>query len=181
MTADSGTSAAPASADEANTSLLESFARRYTQPLQRFFARRVRNQSDVPDLVQDVFLRLTRLDDLSGIEKPEQYLFATAASALRDRARRDLVRERQQHESFDEFSLAGSDLTPERVYEGSEALRRLEAAVNELPARTRDVFVLRVLEGLKMADIARLLGVSQRAVEKHLARALAHAAVRLRD
>jgi RNA polymerase sigma factor (sigma-70 family) len=181
----SSKSGAPGVADvsprEMNGSLLEDFARRYTPALHRFFARRVQNKSDVPDLVQDVFLRLTSLEDLSGIEKPEQYLFATASSALRDRARRDLVREQQKHDPFDEFALAGSDLTPEHVYEGRQAVQRLHGLISELPQRTRDVFVLRVFEGLKVADIARLLGISQRAVEKHLARAVIQASDSLKD
>jgi RNA polymerase sigma-70 factor (ECF subfamily) len=59
----------------------------------------------------------------------------------------------------------------------ADALRR---ALAELPERTRDVFVLRMLEGLKMADVAHALAISTRAAEKHQARALAHIADRLK-
>ncbi|MEG8042966.1 sigma factor-like helix-turn-helix DNA-binding protein [Sphingomonas sp. LR59] len=50
-----------------------------------------------------------------------------------------------------------------------------------MPERTRDVFVLRMLEGLKMADVAHAMAISTRAAEKHQARALAHVADRLKD
>jgi RNA polymerase sigma-70 factor (ECF subfamily) len=56
---------------------------------------------------------------------------------------------------------------------------QLRAALAELPERTRDVFVLRLLEGWKMAEVASALGISTRAAEKHQARALAHVAARL--
>jgi len=50
-----------------------------------------------------------------------------------------------------------------------------------LPERTRDVFVLRMLEGCRMTEVARAMGISTRAAEKHQARALAYVAERLAD
>jgi RNA polymerase sigma-70 factor (ECF subfamily) len=55
----------------------------------------------------------------------------------------------------------------------------LALALRQLPERTRDVFMLRRFEGLKHAEIARLYGISVRAVEKHFAKALAHISVEL--
>jgi RNA polymerase sigma-70 factor (ECF subfamily) len=167
--------------DERRRSLLEWLARRYTLALSRFFDRRVDNKSDVADLVQDVFLRLSLLKDPSDIEKPEQYLFTTAASALRDRSRRGAVREQHAHDAFDENAHAGSDFSPERVFASRQALHQLRTAIAGLPERTRSAFVLRVFEHLKMAEIAQILGISQRAVEKHYAKAMAHITVALRD
>jgi DNA-directed RNA polymerase specialized sigma24 family protein len=79
---------------DARETMLESLALRYSPSLTRFFSRRVNNKADVADLVQDVFLRLSKLQDLSAIQQPEHYLFKTAASALRDQMRRDEVRGR---------------------------------------------------------------------------------------
>lgn len=152
----------------------------YSRPLARYFARRVSARADVPDLVQDVFLRLSRMADPAAIQKPDSFVFATASNVLKDRARRAAVRP-EPTESLDGLELEGSDFPPDRVLEGRMAVRRLEQALEELPERTRDVFVLRVLEGWKMADIAHALGVSIRAVEKHQARALAHVTSRLAD
>lgn len=168
-------------ADGARASTLEALTRRYAPALVRFFERRVSHREDVADLVQDVFLRLARLRDLSMVERPEHYLFTTAASALRDRGRRDAVRHRDAHDEYDELAHGCSHLTPDRVYAGKRAMERLQEAVRELPERTRDVFVLRVFEEYKMADVARALGISQRAAEKHYAKALAHVAAALKD
>jgi RNA polymerase sigma-70 factor (ECF subfamily) len=165
-------------ADE-TAALLDGFVRPHGRPLARFFMRRVKNTSDVSDLVQDVFLRLARLGDLSAVRNPEQYLFATAASALRDQQRRDRARGGDKHASFEEFLHGRSDFTPDRVLASRQAVERLQAAIRELPERTRDVLVLRLFEEMKMAEIARVIGVSQRAVEKHYARGMAHLAERL--
>lgn len=158
---------------------LELLAQQYAHALTQFFMRRVHNKSEVADLVQDVFLRLARLKDLSSIEQTSHYIFATAASALRDERRRALVRKRQSHDSFQEELHAPSDLSPERVVDGRHAVDRLQFAIRELPERTRDIFILRIFEALKVAEIARMLGISQRAVEKHHAKAMVHITARL--
>ncbi|RSV40728.1 RNA polymerase sigma factor [Sphingomonas sp. ABOLD] len=154
--------------------MLDQLARRYARPLARFFERRVAIRDDVPDLVQDVFLKLSRMPDPGIIDQPDRFLFVTAANALKDRARREAARGDAVHESWDDETHPGSDFTAQRVLEGREAVIRLRDALLELPERTRDIFVLRVLEGLKIADIAPLVGISTRATEKHVARAMAH-------
>ncbi len=149
----------------------------YRDALGRFFARRVREPADVPDLVQEVFLRLARMPDAAAVEKPEHFLFVTAANVLKDRARRAAVRGYGLHDPLVEGdALASSEIPADRVLDGKEAAARLRAVLLELPERQRDVFVLRVMEGMKMADVARALSISTRAAEKHQAKALAHVA-----
>jgi len=160
--------------------LLARLARTYDRALSRFFERRVAVRADVPDLVQDVYVRLSRMPDPAAIEKPEHFLFVTAANVLKDRARRSAVRGGGLHDAIHE-GLASSEIPADRVLEGREAAESLQAALLELPERTRDVFMLRVLEGLKMADVAYAIGISTRAAEKHQARALAHVTIALED
>lgn len=160
--------------------VLARLAHDYGRALTRFFERRIALKADVPDLVQDVFLRLSRIPDPAVIEKPEHFLFVTAANVLKDRARRDAVRGGGADAPLDP-DAAGSDFPPDRVLEGREAAARLQAVLLELPERARDVFVLRVLEGMKMAEVARALGISTRAAEKHQAKALARVTAALED
>ncbi|MGN6375584.1 MAG: RNA polymerase sigma factor [Sphingomonas sp.] len=159
--------------------VLTRMASSYRDALGRFFARRVREPADVPDLVQEVFLRLSRLPDPAAVEKPEHFLFVTAANVLKDRARRAAVRGQGLHDPVPDGDLASSEIPADRVLASKEAIDRLQAALAELPERRRDVFVLRVLEGMKMADVARALSISTRAAEKHQAKALAHVAAAL--
>lgn len=165
----------------ARDAALSRLARTYGRALGRFFERRVSVRADVPDLVQDVFARLSRMPDPTAIEKPEHFLFVTAANVLKDHARRDAVRGRGLHDELVDGTLVSSDFLPDRVLESRQAAARLQAVLLELPERTRDVFVLRVLEGLKMAEVARALSISTRAAEKHQAKALAHVAQALED
>jgi RNA polymerase sigma-70 factor (ECF subfamily) len=65
------------------------------------------------------------------------------------------------------------DFSPEHVLLGRERLARATAVLLELPERTRVIFVLRRLEGMKYLDIAARLGISVSAVEKHMERAVA--------
>lgn len=159
---------------------LDGFVKTYSRALTHFFQRRVRNSADVPDLVQDVFVRLARRDDLDDIECPERYLFSTASSALRDKARRDKVRQHDSHQEFDEEFHGGSEISTDRVITGKFAVRELHAVVARLPERTRDIFVLRVFEDRTTKEIATMLGISQRAVEKQHAKALARVTLALR-
>ena len=155
-------------------SRLDELARRYYGPLASFFRKRTRNAPEVQDLVQQVFLRLAQYRDLGDIQNPDAYIFQTAANALKDHYRHSAVRERFASERRTMANLADSDFPPERVLQGRENIAQLAEALRQLPERTRDVLMLRSFEGLKHAEIARLQGMSVRAVEKHLAKALAH-------
>jgi RNA polymerase sigma factor (sigma-70 family) len=159
-------------ADNEANGWLDALARRYSPALARFFQRRVAQNEDVPDLVQEVFMRLARLPEYRRVQQPEQYLFTTAASALADYFRRRAVRKSDRHEIFDPEVHGGSDFSPADVLEGRQAVDRLQVALKALPERTRDVFVLRVLEEQKTIAVARALGISTRAVEQHQAKAL---------
>lgn len=160
---------------------LEALARRYATPLSRFFERRLRNPDEVPDLVQDVLLRLSRLKHLSCLEQPEHYVFRTASSALRDKLRRDRARRRSDHVEFDPNLHGGLEFSLERVLSGKQAIAAMSSALRALPKRTRDIFVLRVLEEQKTLDVAQAIGISTRAVELHYAKALAVLAATVSD
>ncbi len=162
---------------------LDALVRRYTPALHRFFERRLDRQADVHDLVQDVFLRLSRMDGAHTIEKPENYLFTTASNALRDHIRCQTVRQSHRHDPIHEAqsgTLPSCDVSPLQIVEGRQAIHALQRALHDLPERTRDIFVLRMIEGQRTVDVAQVIGISTRAVEKHYATALARVAGALR-
>lgn len=72
-----------------------------------------------------------------------------------------------------------SVLSPERSAQGAEALRALDAALRELSPRCRRIFLMRRVDGLPNAEIARRHGISVNSVEKHIARALRHCQTRM--
>ena len=153
---------------------LDALARRYYGPLVSFFRKRTRDSQEVQDLVQQVFLRLAQCPQFGEVRNPDGYIFQTAANALKDHARRAAVRMRYAAEQQHENDGDAGDFSPERVLLGRESVARVAEALRRLPERTRDIFMLRCFEGLKHAEIARLQGISVRAVEKHVAKALTH-------
>lgn len=167
------------SSGEADTFALISAS--FGPSLVRFFQRRVNDQAEVEDLVQEVFLRLVRRGSIDQIEKLGGYVFETAASVLQDRHRRRRSHASDAHDCFDPERHAGVDFAPDRVLDGQERLRRASAALLELPERTRHVFVLRRIEGLRYQDVAKRLGLSVSAVEKHMQRAMQHLLQRMND
>lgn len=151
---------------------------RYGQAVRRFFSRRLRDGADVEDLTQEVFARLLKRAELGEIANIEGYLFHTAANLLRERARK-AARRPGDAPAIDEIDAAVEDFTPERILLGREAYARMVEALQELPERTRTIFVLNRFEELSAAEIARRLGVSVSTVEKDMMRAIAHLKARL--
>jgi RNA polymerase sigma-70 factor (ECF subfamily) len=152
---------------------------RYGQAVRRFFSRRLRDGADVEDLTQEVFARLLKRAELGEIANIEGYLFHTAANLLRERARK-AARRPGDDPGFDpDLAESVEDFSPERILLGREAYARMVEALQELPERTRTIFVLNRFEELSAAEIARRLGVSVSTVEKDMMRAIAHLKARL--
>jgi RNA polymerase sigma-70 factor (ECF subfamily) len=157
----------------------------YRKPLMAFFRRRTRSEQEAEDLTQETFVRLLRSETFAGAEAADPFVFTVAANLLRDRARSAHHRHRQATQSLDERDDAPAhaelveDRGPERVLLSREALIVAETALFELPTRTREIFVLFRFEHMSQREIAALYGVSVSAVEKHVAKALAHLSQRL--
>jgi RNA polymerase sigma-70 factor (ECF subfamily) len=155
------------------------WSRRYRGALIRYLQRRAPADADVEDLVQEVFLRLARRADLSDIANAEGYLFQAAANLLRDEMRRRALGAGYGVEAYEEACHGIEDRSPERVIAGRQSLQELLIALEELPQRAREAFVLFRFENLSQAEIAQRLGVSASSVEKYMMKAYAHLLKRL--
>ena len=136
--------------------------------LQRFFSRRVHASQEIEDLVHDVLVRLVRNRRFAVREEARGYVFETANSVLVDYIRRKQSAGARSLVAFDPSEHQGEVFGPERVLEGRQELSRATAILMELPERTRTIFILRRMEGMRFADIAARLGISVSAVEKHM-------------
>ncbi len=145
----------------------------------RFFNRHATDKADVPDLVQDVFLKLSKTTVPELLDNTEGYVISVARSVMIDHHRRLQVRRAGDHTSLDGVEVPSTDLPVDRVLDSRAMAERLQAALLELPERTRDVFALRTLREMRMAEVARTMRISLSTAEKHHARALAHLAQRL--
>ena len=161
--------------DFSEESLVELY-RRFQRPLSAYFSKRVRQQADIEDLVQEVFLNLHQRAQSLDIQSMEGYIFRTAANVLTDRARRQAVRHHDRHELLDEHRLETEASSPERMLIGEQWLDQLIAALDALPEKTRRIFILRRYEGLSNAEIADQLNLTVSGVRFHIIRAKAHLA-----
>jgi RNA polymerase sigma-70 factor (ECF subfamily) len=138
----------------------------------RYFVRRGLAPDAAEDCVQEVFVRVARIDQ-GRVENAEAYLFTIAASVAVDRSRAARSRHELCHDPLDDL-IPGGDFSPARVLEGRQALEQLAAVLDELPERTRELFLLNRLEGLSYTQIAARFAISVKTVEKQMSRALAH-------
>lgn len=153
----------------------------YGPAIRSFFARRMSGHEEVDDLTQEVFAHLLKRARIDSIANIEGYLFQIAANLLRERGRRRAFRQQDQQRPLDAADYDRlEDFSPERILLGREAYALMLRALQELPERTRTVFILSRYEDMTGAEIARKLGVSESAVEKHMAKALAHLRARTR-
>lgn len=137
-----------------------------------FFTRRVGNKSEAEDLVHDVFLRLATAPEQHPRDA-HAYVFQIAANLLRDRARRAGVRDRFVVEEQSDEQLQVDPIDPYRIVAGREALTLFVEALDRLPDRTRQIFLLYRYEQVSRRAIAESFGISVSAVEKHVYRAMA--------
>jgi RNA polymerase sigma-70 factor (ECF subfamily) len=167
---------APDKGDRTVTSVVEAFR----PAIIAYFRRRLHNPADAEDAAQEVFANLCRRAELDRIDDIERYVFQAAANHLRDRFRRAKARPLVEADGFsDRQNLLVDPITPERELLGREAYAATVAALQELPERPRMIFILNRFEEMSGRDIASLLGVSQRLVEKDISRVLTHLRERL--
>lgn len=147
--------------------------RRFRPALMAFFLRRIGNHAEAEDLTQEVFARLMALG-ADNLQQADAYVFQMAANLLRDRGRREKVREAYRFGVLAGEGVGVEPIDPERVLAGRQSLGQIAAALRETPERTRSIFLLYRVEQMKKRDIAETYGISTSAVDKHLMKAMAH-------
>jgi len=132
------------------------------------------------DLVQDAFARV--LARGIRLEQPRAYLYRVLINLIHDRGRcaARLPQILAEAHLFENEPPA-EEMTPLEVLASREASTRLRKAIEGLPVRCREVFVLHRFEGLRQREIAARLGITQSTVEKHIAAALVHLRRELAD
>jgi RNA polymerase sigma factor (sigma-70 family) len=158
---------------KARENFVTALASRYGARLRRFFMLRLRNEADAPDLAQEVFLRLMRVEHHETIRCPEAYLFTVASHVLHQHTLRQANTPATVDISdvFAELQLTSSD-DPAARAEGQQRLNDLERALILMPAKISSALLLHRFAGLSIEQIGRELGVSRPAAKKYLARAL---------
>lgn len=141
--------------------------------------------------LRDQVARMTRRDDAEDLlhdawvnvatgPTPARNADALLARAATNRGIDAYRRERRAGDAIvwepNADAVADSYPLQDEILIARERLDRLRVGVEALSPRTRQIFLMYRLDGRKYREIAEELGISQSAVEKHIARAMAHLA-----
>lgn len=128
------------------------------------------------DLSHDTFVRiLSSREALGGMREPRAFLTTTARHLIIDRARRRKIEDAYLRElALTIDLLEGCQQSSEQILVTLEALEQIAFVLDGLGLKARQVFLMHFLEGLRQAEIASRLQISERMVRKHLMNALVH-------
>lgn len=163
-------------ATDPRQAVFDALFRAHFAELAAFTYRFVRSRAVAEELVQDLFLAVWERGSadppfLAPGAVTRSYLF----SAARNRAVSWLRRERVQLAWADRESLRAPHVEPgdaAQVVEGEELEAAVARAIETLPERCRLVFQLNRQHGMSYAEVAEALGVTVKAVEANMGRAL---------
>jgi RNA polymerase sigma factor (sigma-70 family) len=135
--------------------------------LKNYIRRRVSNDEDAEDILQDVFYQFVNLMQLENIEKAASWLFKVAGNRITDwyRKRKPVSLEslrRKQDDDDPFYPLYLEDLLydpqedPDKLFIRSTVWPLLADALEELPGEQRDVFVMHELQDLSFKEISEI-------------------------
>ncbi|MEC5397567.1 sigma-70 family RNA polymerase sigma factor [Uliginosibacterium sp. H1] len=124
------------------------------------------------DLAQDTFVSVIEAGSAPGIQQPRPFLATLAKRLMIHRHRRQLL----ETAYLDLLATLPEEVTPspEVQYLALEALRQVDQALDGLPPKVKEAFLLAHLDELSYAQIAERLEVSTSSVKQYLTRANRH-------
>lgn len=170
---------------QAHEAPLTSLYTRWRAPVMRMLRRHFRTAAGVEDAAQEVFVRVAATGRNLEPDQEQPYLRQTVRSvAARDWQKGPEVHGLQSvpyddcHEELLAIPAQGNGDT-EHQAEHRQRLTRLHEAIQELPPRQREAFILHRIEGHTVEETADCMGISTRMVVKHLGRAVGYCETRI--
>jgi RNA polymerase sigma factor (sigma-70 family) len=156
-----------------NKALVSTLIDSHGEQLRRFLMTRVRNIADVPDILQEVFLRMLRISNREAIRSPEAYFFTVAQHVAQQHA----LRESAAPPSVDITRMltqlpATSDADPAMQASADECIAAIDRALDRFSPKVRATFILHRCYGLTLEEISQRLGISFPMAKKYLVKAL---------
>jgi RNA polymerase sigma factor (sigma-70 family) len=166
----------------AKHALVEELAAKHGERLRRFLTSRVRNVADVPDIIQEVFLRLLRVSNHETIRAPEAYIFTIARHVAQQHSLQSAAR--TDSEDLDEMLAQlrpATETDPALEVLAQQCVEELDATLRRLSPKIQATFLLYRRDGLSMDEISERLGISRPMAKKYLVKALVAFRKRLKE
>ena len=144
--------------------------RRYYTPLTRFCVRFVGDSDQAAEIVQDLFVKLwTSREKLTFNSSFESYMLR----AVRNSAITYINKERSHADVNERIYTNDSDANdPSETLQSNNLEASYQKVLATMPEKRREVFLASRFEGLKYAEIATKMGLSQKTVEAHMSAAI---------
>lgn len=135
--------------------------------LRRWLSRNVPAKSELEDVAEEVFIRLSRYSDDTLMKSPQKFVLLVAANVV-DEWRGDL-----ESEAPDREAVIGENQNAQECAPSKKLVKQVRAAVEKLPERQRRMLLMHVNEGMTYQEIAKVVRMTPRLVQRDLARAYA--------
>ena len=140
--------------------------------LTQFLRHNWRDQSDIEDILHDVYVRIYDAARRQIPDHAKAFVFTTARNLLSNRIRERNVIPIDAVSDLDALNIAIDKPDPEHGAIIRDELRRLQDAIDKLSPRCRQVVMMRRVDGLSRGEIATRMGITADAVSVHLSRAM---------
>ena len=155
--------------------VFERFLAEQREPLLGFLRHRTKSEADAQDAVQESMFRLLRYRDGQPEDTWKSLLYRIAINLLHDHARRFNSPCGEGHASLgmEVEKLPADEPSIEQRLSDQQVLARIPGLILQLPTRCREVYLLNRVEEMSYSEIAAHCGISVKAVEKQITKALA--------
>lgn len=127
---------------------------------------------DIDDIVQETYAILAKLESVDGMRDARTYTMQVAKSVFLQGLRRSKIVPIELVADLAALDEPDDAPSPEQHASGQRELRRVEAAIETMPAQVRKVFWLRRVHGLSQRETAQELGLAEHTIEKYAARGM---------
>lgn len=124
---------------------------------------------EIDDVIQEMYARIASLPSTDAIKYPLQYASQTAKAIIIDHMRHSRVISINAAGTLEQLEICTPEPSPEQHLEFREEIALVAQFLAQLPERTREVLILRRVEGLSQQETADRLHISIKTVEKHMA------------
>jgi RNA polymerase sigma-70 factor (ECF subfamily) len=138
--------------------------------LMRYLLRSWFRREEIHDLRQEIYVRVYEAAAKARPALPKSFMFTTARHLMTDRLRRGRVVSIEAVGDIDALNVLIDEISPERRMGARQELKRLTDAFDRLPDRCREVVWLRRVEELSQKQVAARMGISEKTVEKQVAK-----------
>jgi RNA polymerase sigma factor (sigma-70 family) len=172
--------AEPAQSAAARAGVVAQLFRHHNRNLVHFIQARLGGPvTDANEVAQEAYVRLLQLENTGAVSFLRAYLYRIAANLVMDRLSAQRRHPEESVEATGQLEQIADPFEVERTVLAADQYQQLLACLRELPPKCREAFVLHRMRQQSTEEVARRMGISERMVRKHVARALIYCRYRL--